>query len=80
MSIVSWNRGKGREVYKEVMKRDVKIKVHRSVKTRMLALPMEGSRKQYVPNIRFPIDGVLRPLRRDDEWLADKPEHFVWVD
>jgi len=79
MSIVSWNRGKGREVYKEVMERDVKVKVHRSVKTRMLAFPMDGSNRLYRPKIRFTIDGVPRRLSRE-EWLAEKPEHFVWVD
>ena len=77
MLIVSWNRGKGREVYEEVMRHGVKV--HRSVKTRMLALPIEGGNKPYVPQIRFTIDGVPRPLTKD-EWLAEEPEHFVWVD
>ena len=73
--VVSWNRGKGREVYKEVMDRG--IKVHRSVRARMMASPMDGSKKQYVPKIRFTINGELRRLTRE-EWLEGK--YFEWVD
>lgn len=75
--IVSWNRGKDREVYKEVMESG--IKVHRSVRTRMLAFPMDGSNKLYLPKIRFTVDGEPRRLTRE-EWLADEPEYFEWVD
>ena len=77
MLTVSWNRGKGREVYEGVMKRG--IKVHRSVKARMLAFPMDRSNELYVPKIRFTIGGEVRRLSRE-EWLADKPEYFDWVD
>jgi hypothetical protein len=45
----------------------------------MLALPMEGSNELYLPKIRFEIDGEARCLTRE-EWLADEPEHFEWVD
>ena len=45
----------------------------------MNALPMEGTKEQYRPEIRFTIDGKLRCLTRD-EWLASEPEHFIWVD
>jgi len=72
-----WNRGEGREVYEEVMKRGVKV--HRSVKTRMLACPMDGNSKPYLPKIRFMIGGEPRCLTRK-EWLADKSEYFEWVD
>ena len=54
------------------------IKVHRSVKTRMLAPGLVGE-GNYLPKIRFLIDGKARQLTRD-EWLADKPQHFKWVD
>jgi len=54
------------------------MKVHRSVKTRMLARAIEGE-KQYSPEIRCEIDGEVRHLTRE-EWLADKPAHFMWVD
>ena len=77
MLVVSWNRGKGREVYKEVMDRG--IKVHRSVRIRMMASPMDRSKKQYVPKIRFLVDGKLRRLT-GEEWLKETPEHFEWVD
>ena len=77
MLLVSWNRGKGREVYKDVIERGVKI--HRSVRTRMFALPMDGSDQQYLPKVRFAIGGKPQHLTRE-EWLADKPEYFEWVD
>ena len=77
MLIASWNCGEGREVYEEVMKRG--IKVHRSVKTRMSASPMDGSNEEYLPKIRFTIDGKPRCLTKK-EWLAKEPEHFKWVD
>lgn len=74
--IVSWNRGKGREVYRDVVKRGVKV--HRSVRTRMLAQPMEGSDK-YLPKVRFAIGGKLLRLGRE-KWLVDKPDYIEWVD
>ena len=55
-----------------------RMKVHRSVKTRILASGREG-RLQYLPRIRCSINGVIRPLTRA-EWLADDPVHFDWVD
>jgi len=75
--IVSCNRGKGREVYEEVMKRGVKV--HGSVRARMMAFPMDGSNELYLPKIRFLIDGKLRCLTRE-EWLEKKPKYFDWVD
>lgn len=72
-----WNRGKGRKVYSRVMRRG--IKVHRSVKTRMLARGTDGGNRPYLPKVRCVIDGVARPLTRD-EWLADDPVHFEWAD
>ena len=74
--IVSHNRKKGRVLYKEVIDRG--IRVHRSVKTRMEAEPMAGSKKQYRPKVRFTINGEVRRLTRS-EWLASHPEHFEWV-
>jgi len=73
--VVSWNRGEGREVYEEVMKRGVKV--HGSVRARMMTSPMDGSDELYLPKIRFPIDGELRCLTRE-EWLEGK--YFEWVD
>ena len=76
MLIVSWNRGKSRIVYRKVMGRG--MKVHRSVRTRMLAVGNEGE-KQYRPKIRCEIEGKIRRPKRD-EWLAEKPTFFEWVD
>lgn len=55
------------------------MKVHRSVKIRMLAQAMEGERKPYSPKIRCIINGKARRLTRE-EWLAEQPAHFEWVD
>jgi len=75
--VFSWNRGKGRKVYQRVMRRG--MKVHRSVKTRMLAGGVEGKHGHYLPRIRCVIDGTVRSLTKE-EWMADEPEHFEWVD
>jgi len=72
-----WNRGKGRIVYSRVMDRG--MKVHRSVKTRILAQNVKGSKEPYLPLIRCTIGDEVRPLKKG-EWTADKPEHFKWVD
>lgn len=72
-----WNRGKGRKVYHPVMRRGMKI--HRSVKTRMLARAMDGKNRPYFPKVRCCLDGEVRTLTRE-EWLAETPEHFVWAD
>jgi len=72
-----WNRGKGRKVYHRVMQRG--MKVHRSVKTRMMANSTEGENKPYWPHIRCMINGEARRLTRA-EWLAEQPEFFEWVD
>lgn len=77
MSVVSWNRGKGRKVYHLVMRRG--MKVHRSVKARMLANDVGGGKAPYLPKIRCVIGGVVRCLTKE-EWLAEDPEHFEWVD
>ena len=77
VSFVSWNRGKGRKVYSRVMRRGVKV--HRSVRTRMLARGKGGENRPYLPKIRYMIDGKPRKLTRD-EWLAEDPLHFEWVD
>ena len=77
MLVVSWNRGKGRKVDHRVMRRG--MKVHRSVKTRMMANGVEGGKGQYLPKIRCVVDGVARRLTRE-EWLAEVPEYFEWVD
>jgi len=70
------NRKKGRVLYKEIIDRG--IMVHRSVKARMEAEPMAGSKKRYRPKVRFTINGEVRRLTRS-EWLASYPEHFEWV-
>jgi hypothetical protein len=71
------NRKKGRVLYKDVMDRG--IRVHRSVKTRIEAEPMEGTKKRYRPKIQFTIYGEKRRLSWE-EWTAHHPKHFVWVD
>jgi len=72
-----WNRGKGRRVYGIVMRRG--MKVHRSVKTRMSTRAPKGDDKPYRPKVRCVIDGEPRRLTRE-EWLADEPKFFEWVD
>ena len=52
------------------------VKVHRSVKTRILAEPRVGD--PYLPKMRFRIDCNIRKLERK-EWLAENPVHFEWV-
>jgi len=42
-----------------------------------MASPVDGSKKKYVPKIRFLIDGKLQRLT-GEEWLEGK--HFEWVD
>ena len=66
------NCGKGRTV------RPV-IKVHRSVKARILAGDVEEKGDQYFPRIRVIIDGKAQRLKRE-EWLEKEPTHFEWVD
>jgi hypothetical protein len=77
MFAVSWNRGKGRVVYRQVMRRG--MNVHRSVKIRMLGRGLDRANNLYVPEIRFPVDGEVRRLTRE-EWLAQEPECFEWAD
>ena len=69
-------------MFHRVMQR--RMKVHRSVKTRIQARGMEGEKEPYLPKIRcvFKVgEGKYetRPLTRE-EWLAEEPEHFNWVD
>ena len=59
------------------MKPEVKPKVHRSVKTRILAEGPGG--ELYWPKAHFMIGDKARRLTRE-EWLAEKPDHFEWVD
>ena len=73
--IVSWSRGKGREVYEEVM--ECGVKVHSSVGARMVPFSMDGGNELYLPKLRFPIDGGLQCLA-GEEWLEEK--YFKWVD
>ena len=74
LSVVSWNRGKGRIV-------DQRLKVHRSVKTRIEALGEDEKDEGYLPVIRCVIEGEKEPrCLRKAEWLADEPQHFKWVD
>lgn len=72
-----WNRGKGRRVYNSM--KHPRIKVHKSVRTRMLAESVQGDNNPYWPKIRCMINGVVRrPTRK--EWLADDPDFLEWVD
>ena len=60
-----------------VMKRGVKV--HRSVKTRMLAKGPNGEDPKYEPAILFLIDNRPRKLERE-EWLVEhKSDYFEWV-
>ena len=64
-------------MYRRVMER--RMKVHRSVRTRIEAFP-EGSKDEYKPLIRCWIDeNTIRTLERK-EWLAEPPVYFEWVD
>jgi hypothetical protein len=72
--VVSWNRGQGRIV-------DHRLKVHRSVRTRVLARVVDGEGRVYVPAVRYKIKhGPEEPqcLNRD-EWSNVEPTHFQWV-
>ena len=76
MSAVSWNCGRGRKVYQQVMPRG--MKVHRSVETRLLA--GNAGEKPYRPKIRCEMrDGKIRRPTRD-EWLVEPTFDFTWVD
>ena len=64
-------------MYRRVMDRG--MKVHRSVRTRIEASGKDG-REEYLPRIRCWIDTkTIRPLTRE-EWLAEPPAYFEWVD
>lgn len=73
-----WNRGKGRHVYHLVMHRG--MKVHRSVKTRMMAQGVRGDGKPYLPKVYCMIKGRGAHRLTREEWLADAPDHFEWAD
>jgi len=77
-----WNRGAGRRVFHPVMRRG--MKVHRSVKTRLESLDKHGQQGSYLPKIRpFVKDKTKKDGSRKltvEEWLAENPEHFEWVD
>jgi hypothetical protein len=77
--VVSRNRGRGRIVHRSVMKRG--LKVHRSVKDRILFFGPDGENEGYLPKIRCTINDREKPRRlKREEWLADEPEYFEWVD
>ena len=63
-------------MYRRVMDRG--MKVHRSVRTRIETSGKDGG-KEYLPLIRCSINGTIRPLTRE-EWLAEPPAYFEWVD
>jgi hypothetical protein len=74
LEFFSRNNGLGRIV-------DHRLKVHRSVRTRILARGANGEEEGYLPAVRYIIKGETEPrcLTRK-EWLADPPKHFKWVD
>ena len=54
--------------------------VYSSVYTRMLTRPTDEGKKQYLPKVRFTIDGEMQRLKRD-EWLAKSPKWLSeWID
>jgi hypothetical protein len=77
--VASPNFEQGRVVHRPVMKRG--LKVHRSVKARILARGTDGEKGSYLPIILCWITDKQKPrcLTRK-EWLMDTPEHFAWVD
>jgi hypothetical protein len=77
--VASPNFGQGRVVHRPVMERG--LKVHRSVKARILARGADGREGSYLPRILCWItdEQKPRPLMRE-EWLMDVPKHFLWVD
>jgi len=79
---VAWNKGDGRRVFHPVMRRG--MKVHRSVKTRLESLDKHGQRGTYVPKVRPFIKGEKKKggsrMLTIEEWLAENPKHFEWVD
>jgi hypothetical protein len=74
LEFFSQNNGLGRIV-------DHRLKVHRSVRARILARSADGKDKGYVPVVRCTIKGEAEPRRlKKGEWLANPPKHFEWVD
>jgi hypothetical protein len=74
MEVFSRNNGLGRIV-------DHRLKVHRSVRTRILARGENGEEEGYLPAVRYIIKGEAEPRRLTrEEWMEDSPKHFKWVD
>jgi len=73
-----WNRGAGRVIYRPVIKRG--MKVHRSVKTRIEALDHFGNSGHYIPQVRPHLPHEKPRQLTFEEWNAENPEHFEWVD
>ena len=47
----------------------------------MLALPVEGEKEPYCPRVRCKIDDTGKAKCPTwDEWMANEPEFFKWVD
>jgi hypothetical protein len=55
------------------------MKVHRSVRTRILACNSGAGGAGYLPKIRCVIDGEARHLTKE-EWVKEEPGFFEWVD
>ena len=75
MLMVSSELTEGRVMDKGVIERYVKV--HRSVKIRILAKPDEGD--PYLPAMHFLIGKDVRKLK-PEEWLAENPTYFRWVE
>ena len=75
MLMVSSELMEGRVMDKGVIERHVKV--HRSVKIRILAKPDEGD--PYLPAMHFPIGKDIRKLK-PEEWLVENPAYFRWVE
>jgi hypothetical protein len=75
MLMVSSELTKGRVIDKGVIERHVKV--HRSVKIRILAKPDEG--EPYLPAMHFRVGNAVRKLK-PEEWLAENPTYFQWVE
>ena len=71
---ITWsNLGKGRVVYDN-------FKVHRSVRTRILAGHTEEV-YDYLPHIRVKTEADEQPqCLTKEEWPKEEPDHFEWVD
>ncbi|KZT19462.1 hypothetical protein NEOLEDRAFT_1077768 [Neolentinus lepideus HHB14362 ss-1] len=78
--IWSVNRGRGRKVFDFLMHNENRIKVHRSVKTRLEALDKYGRSGTYVPRIRTRYFSSKPERSTHAQWMSNDQSFCEWVD